>query len=256
MPDGGAVFRGVGHVLGDRPLFEDVHLDVPPGAVLAVLGPSGAGKSTLLRMAAGLVRPTTGTVTAPRRMGYAFAEPRLLPWRTALENVVFALGRRARQPDLERGRSLLARLGLAGSEGSRPAELSTGMRQRVSLARALMPGAPLLVLDEPTSALDVRLRAEVRTALLELSADAASAVLWSTHDPYEAAQVADEVFVLTPAASTRHTSVPLVPRSLRSTEDVDAAARAITRCLTATGTPSPAPSHAGPSAADPLGDHP
>ncbi|MFI9118352.1 ABC transporter ATP-binding protein [Streptomyces bikiniensis] len=253
------MFRGVGHVLGGKVLFEDVHLDVPPGTVLAVLGPSGSGKSTLLRMAAGLSRPLTGTVTAPRGVGYAFAEPRLLPWRTALDNVVFALGRRPRPPDLDRGRALLARLGLAGSEGARPGRLSTGMRQRVSLARALMPAAPLLVLDEPTSALDVRLREEVSTALLALGADAASAVLWATHDPYEAARVADEVLVLTPAERPRHTFVPLVPRGRRTPEDTDRAARAITLALTG---PSPtgaygaaAAPYAGPPAPDPLGEH-
>ncbi|MCX4904259.1 ABC transporter ATP-binding protein [Streptomyces sp. NBC_00878] len=237
MPGGGASFRGVGfrgvsHVVGGRAVFERFDLDVPPGSVLAVLGASGAGKSTLLRLAAGVRRPTAGTVSAPGRVGYAFAEPRLLPWRSALENVVFALGRPARPADLERARDLLARLGLTDVDRSYPAELSTGMRQRVSLARALMPGAPLLVLDEPTSALDVRLRAEVRDVLLALAREADSTVLWATHDPSEAARAADRVLVLTPAVSPRHTFLPLAPRARRDAEDVDRAAKAITEALT------------------------
>ncbi|MFI7502175.1 ABC transporter ATP-binding protein [Streptomyces sp. NPDC049687] len=248
MPGGGDSFRGVGfrgvsHVFGSNTVFEGFDLDVAPGSVLAVLGASGAGKSTLLRMAAGLQQPTAGTVSAPDDVGYAFAEPRLLPWRTALENVVFALGRPAQPADLEKGHALLARLGLDRADRAYPAELSTGMRQRVALARALMPGAPLLVLDEPTSALDVRLRAEVRECLLELAREADSTVLWATHDPYEAAQVADEVLVLTPTVSPRHAFVPLSPRGRRGTRDIDQTARAITEALTSSTGTSPSFAH-------------
>ncbi|MEU5164500.1 ABC transporter ATP-binding protein [Streptomyces sp. NPDC020875] len=241
MSAGGVTFRAVGHAYRSRRLFHDLHLDVPAGTVLAVLGPSGVGKSTLLRLAAGLHRPTTGAVTAPGRVGYAFAEPRLMPWRTALENVVFALGRRPSDADREHAHSLLTRLGLADSAPAYPAALSTGMRQRVALARALIVRAPLLILDEPVSALDITLRAEVRRTLLELARDAGSTVLWSTHDPHEAAITARQALIIRPGG---HRILPLgpTPDGGRDGEAVARAEAEIVAALTgpdAQGAPGP-----------------
>ncbi|MEA4855390.1 ATP-binding cassette domain-containing protein [Solidesulfovibrio sp.] len=153
--------------------------------MLAVLGPSGIGKSTLLRLAARLSRPTSGTVMlAVRRIGFVFQEPRLLPWRTALENVALPL--LAMGVPLEQARTraaaMLGRMGLAAFATSCPETLSGGMRQRVSLARAFVVEPELLLLDEPFTGLDPELRLSMRRHLDALLAASGAASLHVTHD--------------------------------------------------------------------------
>ncbi len=135
-----------------RPVFDGLDLTLPDGSRTALLAPSGTGKTTLLRLLTGQLRPQSGAVTGIPAEGIAmvFQEDRLLPGRTALENLRFV------RPDLpgEEGRALLRELGLAGWEDSLPGSLSGGMRRRVAIARALCFSSGLLVLDEPFQGLD------------------------------------------------------------------------------------------------------
>ncbi|ADK85053.1 ABC transporter related protein [Desulfarculus baarsii DSM 2075] len=182
-----------------RTVLDGVDLTVKPGEALGVLGPSGAGKSTLLRLIAGLERPDAGHLTTRvRRLGYAFQEPRLLPWCTAQENVALplrALGLERRQA-LAMARRHLELMELTGRENAFPAELSGGMRQRVSLARALAVGADLMLLDEPFTGLDPRLRDEMLRLLESGLRESQAAAIMVTHDQADLPACTGRVVVL------------------------------------------------------------
>jgi sulfonate transport system ATP-binding protein len=192
---------------GTHVVVRDVSLSVDAGEVLAILGPSGCGKSTLLRIAAGLDAPTTGSVHIDRtpvagidpRCAVAFQEPRLLPWRTLEANVSLGLPHGTAKAEGEaRVRELLALVGLAEFAHHRPREVSGGMAQRTSLARALARDPGVLLLDEPFGALDALTRLRMQDLLLEIHAAAPTTVLLVTHDVDEALQLADRVILLGP----------------------------------------------------------
>jgi NitT/TauT family transport system ATP-binding protein len=186
---------------------------VPRGGTIAFVGPSGCGKSTLLKLIAGLLTATAGTVVvdgqpvaAPlKNVGMAFQNPVLLPWRSVLDNVLLPLeilreNRDPRAPATglwgERARLLLATVGLAGAERRQPRELSGGMRQRVSLCRALIHEPALLLLDEPFAALDAFTREEMWELYQRLRAQREFTGVLVTHDLREAVFLADTVHVL------------------------------------------------------------
>ena len=192
---------------------EAVSLSVAPGEFVAIVGPTGGGKSTLLNLAAGLIRPTAGTVSsfgAPvdginRRAAYLFQQDVLLPWKTALGNVVLGplLRRQPRDRAEALARQWLARVGLRGFEGRYPHELSGGMRKRVALAQSLIVGPEILLMDEPFSALDVQTRALMENDLLRIWQDDRKTVLFVTHDLEEAIALADRVLVLSAGPGAR-----------------------------------------------------
>jgi NitT/TauT family transport system ATP-binding protein len=192
---------------------EAVSLSVAPGEFVAIVGPTGGGKSTLLNLAAGLIRPTAGTVSsfgAPvdginRRAAYLFQQDVLLPWKTALDNVVLGplLRRQPRDRAEALARQWLARVGLRGFEGRYPHELSGGMRKRVALAQSLIVGPEILLMDEPFSALDVQTRALMENDLLRIWQDDRKTVLFVTHDLEEAIALADRVLVLSAGPGAR-----------------------------------------------------
>ena len=166
-----------------RTVLQQVTLTVPDGGHIALMGPSGCGKTTLLRVLAGLQAPGSGPVRVePGRMAWVFQEPRLLPWRTAAENVTALLSDRAQT--MPQALIWLERLELADARDQYPAALSGGMQQRVAIARALAYDAPVLLLDEPFRALDAALRARV-TALIADAAREKTLVL-ATHDAADA----------------------------------------------------------------------
>lgn len=164
-------------------VLHNVTLTVPDGAHIALMGPSGCGKTTLLRVLAGLRAPDGGSVrVSPGRMACVFQTPRLLPWRTAAENVNAVLSDRAQT--MPQARAWLERLELGEAAEQYPAALSGGMQQRVAIARALAYDAPVLLLDEPFRGLDAALRARV-TACIAAETQGRTLVL-ATHDPADA----------------------------------------------------------------------
>jgi len=183
-------------------------LDVPAGSLTVVIGPNGCGKSTVLRLVAGLLEPTSGTVrvggTAPAagdgRVGLAFQQPRLVPWRSTLDNVALPLEIAGVGLDTRRSRAIeaLDRVGIAGAARLRPRELSGGMAQRAALARALIGDPPVLLLDEPFSALDALSRETFDAELQRLWLERRRTVILVTHSVGEAVSLADRVVVMTP----------------------------------------------------------
>lgn len=166
---------------GDLRVLRDVSLRLDPGERIAVMGLSGCGKTSLLRVIAGLQSPDSGTVKlAARRLSFVFQEPRLLPWLTAEENVRLVL------PDVHQGEDAaawLSRFGLGDAADKLPAELSGGMQQLVSLARALVCTPDFLLLDEPFKALDA---AAKQNAIATVSDGTDAAIILVTHDVREA----------------------------------------------------------------------
>lgn len=189
----GVTFSGVTLDFPGRAVLRDLTLSAAPGEVLAVLGRSGCGKSTLLNLAAGLLLPTQGAVTRPAgRVGFVFQDARLLPWLTLRANL------RLVAPELTDAQAddWLARVGLRGRGGDRPGQLSLGMAQRASVARALAVQPELLLLDEPAGALDELTAADLRAELADLLRGRSVTTLLVTHNPLEAALLADQVIVL------------------------------------------------------------
>ena len=176
-----------------RSLVSELSLSVGQGELVAVMGPSGAGKTTLLRTVAGLASPDSGCIKRPNeRVAVVFQDPRLLPWRTALQNVELAC-----DPDRrERARDWLNRVGLAGDMHLFPAALSGGMRQRVAVARALAHGAPVVLVDEPFASLDGPTATTLRDDLSSHLRDEGRAALWVTHHRDEAVAVAERTLVM------------------------------------------------------------
>ena len=168
-------------------LVEDLSVTVAPGQTLAVTGASGTGKTTLLRAISGLSDTDAGTILRPEGgLSQVFQEPRLMPWYSAHRNISLVVG--GPTPDLT-AVQWLERMGLASAGHLPPARLSGGMRQRVSIARALSTDPSLLLVDEPFSALDRPLAKALRADLVELLADQDVITVWVTHDPDEAEEV-------------------------------------------------------------------
>lgn len=185
--------RGLTRRFGDQTVLEGLDLDIAAGEFVAVLGRSGSGKTTLLRALAGLDDGVTGDVKTGHSPAVVFQDPRLLPWRRALENV--ALGLRGDQPE-QHARDALREVGLEGRERAWPRELSGGQRQRVSLARALVREPDLLLLDEPFSALDALTRVAAQRLVQTLWQHHGPAVLLVTHDVEESLLLADRILVI------------------------------------------------------------
>jgi NitT/TauT family transport system ATP-binding protein len=187
--------------------LRDVSLRLNGGDFVALLGPSGCGKSTLLRLIAGLDRPDNGTLhwaagapPGPGEIGYVFQDATLLPWATAEDNVWLPLRLRGIARDAARDdiAAVLHRVGLTGFETVRPAQLSGGMRMRVSIARALVTKPRLLLMDEPFAALDEFTRHRLQEDLLALWRDIDCTVVFVTHSIYEAAFLARRIVLMTP----------------------------------------------------------
>jgi ABC-type nitrate/sulfonate/bicarbonate transport system ATPase subunit len=217
---------------GDTPLFRDLTLEIAAGEVLALIGPSGVGKSTLLRMIAGIDTDFEGRVEvdgkSPERApvpGFVFQDPRLLPWETATGNL------RVVNPEMsvEEAHGLLGEMGLAGSEDALPGQLSGGMQRRVALARALSVAPGLLILDEPFVSIDRKLVRELSALLVQVIERYGHTVILVTHDPEDAARLADRVVLIEgrPATVTEDRRID-IPRAERDDATVAAQTARIT----------------------------
>jgi NitT/TauT family transport system ATP-binding protein len=192
---------------------EDITLQTRDGEFIAIVGPSGCGKSTFMKLATGLKMPSQGSihidgqpVTGPLKVvGMAFQAPTLLPWRTTIDNVLLPLEivepyrsqfKAKRAEFVERAKTLLATVGLAGYEDKFPWELSGGMQQRASICRALIHEPKMLLLDEPFGALDAFTREELWNVLRDLWSQQKFNVILVTHDLREAVYLADTVYVM------------------------------------------------------------
>ncbi len=194
--------------LGGSEIYRDVSFDVAEGEFVCLLGPSGCGKSTALRLIGDLLPVQGGTVQVEglspaegwERTAFVFQSPRLLPWKTALENAAFGLA--MRHPEIEpadrlaRAQRELDHVGLGDDGHKMPAMLSGGERQRVSIARALALDPHIILMDEPFSALDHTTRTRLRQQIVDLWEQTGKTVLFVTHDIDEALFLADRIVVL------------------------------------------------------------
>jgi ABC-type nitrate/sulfonate/bicarbonate transport system ATPase subunit len=207
----------------------DVSLFVRPGEFVSILGPSGCGKSTLFNVVAGLVQRDGGIISIDSRdvesglgnVAYMQQKDLLFPWRTLLQNVLLGpeisgdVGEETRNEALE----LMTRVGLKGFQGTYPAELSMGMRQRAALVRTLLFHKDILLLDEPFGALDAMIRSVMQRMLLELWMDYRKTILLVTHDVEEALLLSDRVYVLTARPATVKGEVSVdIPRPRKVTD--------------------------------------
>lgn len=212
----------------NKVLFDHISVSIDAGKFTCLLGPSGIGKTSFLRLIAGLIdtqdtigTELIGTVIANdghllfNRIAYLAQADLLLPWLTALDNVVIGEKLRGKKPNIEYAKSLLSRVGLGNALSLMPNELSGGMRQRVALARTLFENRPVVLMDEPFAALDTITRIKLQELAAELLAE--RTVVLVTHDPLEALRLGHTIYVMAgiPARITELEKLPgPTPRAL------------------------------------------
>jgi NitT/TauT family transport system ATP-binding protein len=206
--------------------IDDLSFEIGGHVFVSVVGPSGCGKSTLLNIVSGIEEPTSGRVSVSEgerqaRLGYVFQEPRLLPWRTVMQNMLYVIEGGAGDP---RGRASthLRMVGLEDSGDRFPSQLSGGMQQRVGIARAFSVEPDLLLMDEPFSHLDAITARSLREQLQEIWAQTRKTVLFVTHDITEAVQLSNRVLMLAPGGRL-YADVPIDLPHPRRASDTDVA---------------------------------
>ena len=214
---------GVGKTFANGVVALDrLDLDVRAGEFVSLLGPSGCGKSTALRIIAGLSEPSSGTIAwaeadagaaraaGPRRIGFVFQEPTLMPWATVAANVRLPLKLAGLKPGAPaRVDAALARVGLSGFAQSYPRELSGGMKMRASIARALVTEPGLLLMDEPFAALDEITRFRLNNDLLTLWQSLRKTVVFVTHSVFESVYLSQRIVVMTSRPGRVFTELPI-----------------------------------------------
>jgi NitT/TauT family transport system ATP-binding protein len=192
-------FEDVSKTFNGHAVFKGLSFRIEKGEVVGLLGRSGVGKSTIFGMIAGLIQPDSGTVKVnSSRIGYIFQEHRLIPWRTALDNLCFGLkatGVNDKEAK-EIGREYMEKLGLKGFENYYPHQLSGGMCQRVSIGRAFAISPDLLLMDEPFSSLDLGLKDDMLGIVQDMLAQQPLTLLYITHDPEEVSRLVKRLLLL------------------------------------------------------------
>jgi NitT/TauT family transport system ATP-binding protein len=189
------LYKSFGHVTP----FSDFSIELPENTITCILGPSGCGKTTLLNLIGGIIKPDQGELNgfSEKKTSYIFQDPRLLPWKTAAENIDFVLDRN--MPPDERNRyisNMINQVELNGFDGYYPHALSGGMRQRVSIARAFAFSSDIILMDEPFKGLDVKLKANLIRTITSIWLRDKRTVVFVTHDVDEALQMGNTVLVL------------------------------------------------------------
>jgi putative hydroxymethylpyrimidine transport system ATP-binding protein len=192
--------------LGQKPLFQDISLEVRSGEFVSIIGPSGSGKSTLFKLISGLIEPNQGEIeingnkTSSRlgKVGYMPQKDLLLPWRTVLDNVLLPIEvmNENKKQNISEARKWLSRFGLAEFEKAYPHELSGGMKQRIAFLRTILIGKDLLLLDEPFGALDSLTKRKMHIWLLSVWKELQKSVLFITHDLEEAILLSDRIYII------------------------------------------------------------
>lgn len=171
-------------------LFKNLNMEFKDNEITCVMGASGSGKTTLLNILAGTVIPDSGRIEInSNRISYLFQEPRLLGWKSILDNVALV-------SDKEKAKKYLDLVGLENLYDKYPDELSGGQRQRVAIARALAFDAPIVLLDEPFQNLDEAIRLELTDKMVTFCKETKKTVVWVTHDSIEAKKISDTILYL------------------------------------------------------------
>jgi sulfonate transport system ATP-binding protein len=219
--------KGLDTVLGGRSVLSDIDLRVAPGEFVSIVGRSGSGKSTLLRVLAGLQEPSRGALHVGAPPIIMFQEPRLLPWRSVLQNICLGL------PAVDRTLALqvLREVGLADRADDYPTVLSGGQRQRVALARALMHRPRVMLLDEPFGALDALTRIAAQRLVETLWTEHRFTAVLVTHDVDEAVLLADRVLVIDEGKIVFRQAVELPRPRRRNSPEVGALAARVLEAI-------------------------
>jgi len=208
---------------GDILALDTINVDIASGEFVSIVGPSGCGKSTLLRCIGGLIPATDGTVSIggveimgpDARIGYVFQKAVLLPWRTIENNLLlpFEINGKPTQADKDSVQKILDMVGLSDYAQHRPSELSGGMQQRVSVARALVMAPSILMMDEPFGALDAQTRETMNEELLRIWREAGTTIVFVTHDIGEALFLSDRIIVMSAQPGAVHNIIDVdIPR--------------------------------------------
>jgi NitT/TauT family transport system ATP-binding protein len=225
---------GLTKQFGETTALQRIELEIAEREFVSLIGPSGCGKSTLLRIVGDLIEPTSGTVTVngkparqartDRDYGIVFQDPVLYDWRTVAKNVALPLemARWSRQRRNERVQKMLELVELQGFENHRPWQLSGGMQQRVSIARALSFDPSLLLMDEPFGALDEMTRERLNMELLSIWEASGSTIVFVTHSIAEAVFLSTRVVVMSPRPGRISEVIPIdlpQPRTATTREE-------------------------------------
>ncbi|MFV0321266.1 MAG: ABC transporter ATP-binding protein [Alphaproteobacteria bacterium] len=191
--------------IDQQTIIKDISFTQQKGEIICFFGPSGCGKTTLLKLIAQLLNGYGGQINNhAQKLAYLFQEPRLLPWKTALNNVKLILDKNTYSADgINKIRTLFRFVGLSDTDLNKyPSQLSGGMRQRVALVRALINQPDLLLMDEPFSALNFELRLKLQDKILDDVQNKNLSVILVTHDSFEAVRMADKIYFLTATPAT------------------------------------------------------